>query len=146
MEQGVNGIRATGAEMGLPYFLGLLAESLASSGQRTRALALLEEAIRSAMRNGGHFMLSELLRTRAEILSQSKDRNALEIETLLRSAIDIAQKQNALVPALRSATSLARMLRQHKRKAEARDVLAAYAHIIASVAGTRDAVLATELK
>jgi DNA-binding SARP family transcriptional activator/predicted ATPase len=145
MEQGVKAIRATGAEMGLPYFLGLLAETLASSGQRSRALDLLEEAIRSAMRNGSHFMLSELLRTKAEILSLTKDRNTPEIEMLFRSAIDMAQKQNALMLALRSATSLARILRQHKRRAEARDVLAPYANLIASLAGSRDAASAAEL-
>jgi predicted ATPase len=145
MEQGVKAIRATGAEMGLPYFLGLLAETLASSGQRSRALDLLEEAIRSAMRNGSHFMLSELLRTKAEILSLTKDRNMPEIEMLFRSAIDMAQKQNALMLALRSATSLARILRQHKRRAEARDVLAPYANLIASLAGSRDAASAAEL-
>src|SRR5262249_43075779 len=55
MERGVTDIRATGAEMGLPYFLGLLAETLARAGDGSRALSLLEEAIRGAMQNGSHF-------------------------------------------------------------------------------------------
>src|SRR5262249_30384442 len=89
MERGVAGIRATGAEMGLPYFLGLLAETLARADDRSRALSLLEEAIRGAMQNGSHFLLSELVRMKAEILSGAKDQDVLEVETLLHSAIDI---------------------------------------------------------
>jgi DNA-binding SARP family transcriptional activator/predicted ATPase len=145
MEQGVQGIRATGAEMGLPYLLGLLAEALAGAGQERRALALLDEAIGSAMQNGAHFLLSELMRIKAEVLCQAKDRDVREIEALLRSATDIAHKQNAPLPALRSATSLARLLWQHGRRAEAQEALAPYASLTAKLAGTRDAVSAMEL-
>ena len=80
MEKAVQAIRATGAEMGLPYLLALLAETLASAGRRDRALQMLDQSIGGAMQNGSHFLLSEILRTKGEVLSQAKDRNPKEIE------------------------------------------------------------------
>ena len=145
MEHGVQAIRATGAEMGLPYFLGLLAETLADAGQKDRALDTLEQATASAMENGTHFLLSEIVRTKAEVLAQQQDRNSKEIEALFRSAIDIATKQNAPLPALRAATSWARFLTRQRRRAQARIVLQPYAQLIVSLAGSRDAQLAAEL-
>ena len=145
MEQGVQAIRATGAEMGLPYFLGLLGETLASTGQKDRALEVLDQATASAMQNGTHFLLSEIVRTKAEVLAQLKDRNAKEVEALFCSAIEIATKQNAPLPALRAATGWARFLTRQRRRAQARTVLEPYAKLIASLAGSRDAASAAEL-
>jgi predicted ATPase len=94
MERGVQAIRATGADAGLPYLLGLLAKVVSSTGQRDRALSLLDQAIGSAKQSGTHFLLSEVLRSKAEVLAQAKDHNSREIDELLRGAIDIAT-QNA---------------------------------------------------
>ena len=145
MERGVRAIRATGAEMGLPYLLGLLAKMVGGTGRRDRALSLLDEAIDSAKQNGTHFLLSEILRTKAEVLAQAKDRNLKEIEALLLAAIDIAVKQNAPLPALRAATSLARSLTDRRRRSEARAVLKPHAELIATLTGTPDAISAIEL-
>jgi predicted ATPase/class 3 adenylate cyclase len=145
MERGVQAIRATGAEMGLPYLLGLLAKVVGSRGQRDRALSLLDEAIDSAKRNGTHFLLSEILRTKAEVLAQAKDRNFKEIDALLRGAIDIAVKQKAQLPALRAATSLARSLNDRRRRTEASALLKPHAELIVSLTGTPDGASAIEL-
>ena len=145
MERGVRAIRATGAEMGLPYLLGLLAEALAGADRRDAALRVLDQAIGSAMQNGTHFLLSEIVRIKGEVLAQAKDRNATEIESLLRSAVDIATEQNAPLPALRAATGLARFLTDQRRRPEARAVLEPHSALIASLAGTRDAVSAAEV-
>lgn len=145
MEQGVQAIRATGAEMGLPYFLGLLGETLAGAGQKDRALDVLNQATASAMQDGTHFLLSEIVRTKAEVLAQLKDSDTREVEALFRSAIEIATKQNAPLPALRVATGWARFLVRQRRRAQARTVLAPYAQLIASLAGSRDAASAAEL-
>jgi predicted ATPase len=144
MEQGVQGIRATGAEMGLPYFLGLLGEALARTGQTERALGLLDQARASAMQNGAHFLLSEVLRIKAEVLAQSKDCGTEEVEALFRSAVEIATRQNAQLPALRAATGWARFLSRRRRRAQARTLLEPYAHLIASLVGSRDAASAAE--
>jgi predicted ATPase len=146
MERGVQGIRTTGADAGLPYLLGLLAEVVSSTGQRDRALPLLDQAIGSAKQNGTYFLLSEVLRSKAEVLARAKDHDSREIEALLRAAIDIATKQNAPLPALRAATSLARSLSDRKRRSEARALLKPYAELIATLTGTPDGASAIELR
>src|SRR5262249_54478393 len=142
---GVQAIRATGADAGLPYLFGLLAKVVSSTGQRDRALSLLDQAIDSAKQNGTHFLLSEILRTKAEVLAQAKDCNSKEIEALLRGAIDIATKQKAPLPALRAATSLARSLTDRKRRSEARALLKPYAELIATLMDTPDGASTIEL-
>jgi hypothetical protein len=82
---------------------------------------------------------------RAEILARTREGDLTEIESLLRNAIAFAQRQGAVLPALRSATSLARMLWHRRRRSEAREVLEPYAGLIASLAGNRDAASAAEL-
>jgi tetratricopeptide (TPR) repeat protein len=145
MERGVEAIRATGAEMGLPYFLGLLGETLAGAGQYDRALEMLDKATSSARLNGTHLLLSEIVRTKAEVLAEQKDGDAKQIEELFRSAIAIATRQNAPLPALRAATGWARALRRQGRRAEARAILEPYAPLLVSLGGSRDAAAAAEL-
>jgi DNA-binding winged helix-turn-helix (wHTH) protein/predicted ATPase len=145
MERGVEGIRATGAWMGLPYFQGLLGEALAGLGQLDRAVDLLDHAVSSARQNGSHFLLSEILRTKAGVLAQAKDCDDKEVDALFRSAVGIATKQNAPLPALRAATGWARSLTDRRQGAQARAVLAPYAQLIGSLAGSADAAAAAEL-
>jgi tetratricopeptide (TPR) repeat protein len=123
MREGIDAIRETGAEMGMPYFLGLLSEVIAKTGDTARALALLEESVRSALRNGAHFQYSELLRLKAEILLQISESNTAEIDSLFCQAIDVAHQQKAILPAFRAATARARFLTAHSRLAEAEEVL-----------------------
>ena len=79
-----------------------------------------------------------------EVLVRMKDRNSKQIESLLRSAVHTAVEQNAPLPALRAATSLARFLSSQQRRAEAHAVLEPHATLIANLAGTQDAALAAE--
>ena len=62
----------------------------------------------------------ELLRLRGELLlSQSAPATAKPAENLFRQALDLAHQQGALSWELRAATSLARLLRDQGRQAEA---------------------------
>jgi hypothetical protein len=106
---------------------------------------VLEQAIGSAMQSGSHFLLSEIVRTKAEVLAQAKDRDAKEIEALFASAINIATSQNAQLPTLRAATGLARFLTRQRRRVQARAILEPHATLIAKLAGSRDAASAAEL-
>jgi len=145
MQQGVEAIRATGAEMGLPYFLGLFGETLAAAGQPERARAVLRTATESARHNGTHFLLSEILLTEAELLDRGKHEDVKLIEALFRRAVAIATSQQAPLPALRAATGWARMLVNRGRRAEACAILQPHAQLIADLAGSRDALAAAEL-
>lgn len=129
MERGVAGIRASGAEMGLPYFLALLAETIAGTGDAARAVSILEEATSAAMRNGTHFQFSELLRIRASIMLQTDRRNVAEADALLARAVAFAQNQGADMPAFQAATMRAQLLTDQKRQAEADALLAPFAHL-----------------
>lgn len=145
MEQGVQGIRATGALMGLPYLLGLLGETLAATGEQNRALEVLDQAIANANENGSHFLLSEIVRAKAEVVARGRHYDAGEVEALFRSAVEIATRQKASLLALRAATGWARLLTRQRKKAQARIVLEPYAQLIAGLAGSKDAASATEL-
>ena len=145
MERGIQAIRKTGAEMGLPYFLGLLGETHARAGDRKRAIEVIDQAIAKARTSGSHFQFSELLRLKAEIKAQAKDCDRAQVEALFRSAIDSARSQGAVIPELRAATSLARHFAARRRGAEARDLLAPYAGFVVPLQDSVDARMAAEL-
>jgi DNA-binding winged helix-turn-helix (wHTH) protein/predicted ATPase len=62
LDDALNRYAETGAAISRPHFLGLRAETLAARGQAAAALALVEEAIRTAKRTGELYYLPELLR------------------------------------------------------------------------------------
>jgi hypothetical protein len=145
MEQGVQAIRATGAEMGLPYFLGLLGESYSKAQEGGKALAMIGAAIGSAERNGARFQLSELLRMRADVLARGQYAGSDEVERTFRTAIESARDQGAVMPELRAATSLAGYLSERERLAEAHEVLRSYKDLIRTTPGCTDIDAAAEL-
>jgi predicted ATPase len=131
--------------MGLPYLMGLLGGALAGAGQRDRAISMVGHAIDSARQNGSQLLLSEIVRTKAEMVAQRKDRDDKEVEALFRSAVEMATKQGAPLPGLRAATGWARFLVQRRQRAQARAVLQPYAHLIAGLDSNPDATAAAEL-
>ena len=145
MEQGVQAIRATGAEMGLPYFLGLLGETYSKAREAGKALATIGAAIESAERNGARFQLSELLRMRADVLARGRYSDSDEVERTFRAAIESARSQGALMPELRAATSLAGYLAETERRSEARELLRSYSDFIRTTPGCTDIDAAAEL-
>ena len=52
MHQGLAAWRATGAEMGRPYFLALLAEAYGKAGQGEEGLTVLAEALAAVDKTG----------------------------------------------------------------------------------------------
>jgi predicted ATPase len=145
MEKGVQAIRTTGAEMGLPYFLGLLGEAYGMAGEPERALAIISAAIESAEANGARFQLPELLRMRAELLNQDPDRDDSTIKEALRAAIDSARSQGAIMAELRASISLAKHFAAKGRWAEASALLQPHAEFIRATPGYVDTEAAAEL-
>jgi predicted ATPase len=145
MEQGVQAIRATGAEMGLPYFLGLLGETYSKAQEGGKALAMIGAAIESAGRNGARFQLSELLRMRADVLTRGRYADPDEVERTFRAAIESARNQGAVMPELRAATRLAGYFAETERLAEARELLRSYSDFIRTTPGCTDIDAAAEL-
>ena len=124
IHQGLTAWRATGAEIGQPYYLALLAEAYGTMGQPEAALVVLVEALTLVDNTGERLYESELYRLKGELLLQQSSDNHLEAETCFHHAIAIAQKQSAKSWELRAATSLARLWQQQGKRQEAHDLLA----------------------
>ena len=130
MSAGVNTYRGTGAEVMVPYFLGLLAESHGRAGQHQEGLRVLDQALAAVNRSRECWWEAELYRLKGELtLNQTgADRTTSEIQ---RTAADyflqaqnIAARLNAKSLELRAAMSLSRLLKEQGKRAEARRILA----------------------
>ena len=123
MRQGLESWRATGAVLMTAYWLTNLAGSLSAAGMYDAAKRSAEEAL-SIMNQTDHRYFEpeahRLLGTAAWIA----DHDEVTAVTCLDRALASARRQNARVLELRAATSLARLLAEQSRRAEARDLLA----------------------
>ena len=111
MEEAISAIRRTGAEMGLPYFIGLYAEALADSGRVNEAEKSVAAALDLGRHNGTYFQLAEVLRIEA-CIRESSGGSPDEIEQMLHKAESIATLQHSATGRLRVALELARRLRK----------------------------------
>ena len=101
-----------------------MAEALGRAGQIADGLAAIEEAIARSERSEERWVIAELLRIKGELLLlQDAPGAAAAAEDHFRQALDWARRQGALSWELRAATSLARLLRDQGRSAEAMALL-----------------------
>ena len=68
LQQGLDALRALGAELRLPYYLSLLAETLVRAGRMSEALASISTGFAFASKNGEEWTIAELHRTEGELL------------------------------------------------------------------------------
>jgi DNA-binding SARP family transcriptional activator/predicted ATPase len=68
LQQGLDAFRTLGAELRLPYYLSLLAETLARAGRMSEALATISSGFAFASKNGEEWAVAELHRTQGELL------------------------------------------------------------------------------
>jgi predicted ATPase len=108
MRQGLTDARATGAELGQPACLALLAEMQGQVGQIEAGLRVLAEAVVAVERTEERFYEAELHRLQGELLLQQA----------------VADQQQAKSLELRIAMSLSRLWQQQGKRAEARELLA----------------------
>jgi predicted ATPase len=105
-------------------FLSEMAEALGRAGQIAHGLTAIDEAIERCERTEEHWVMSELLRVRGELLRlQDAPAAAAAAEEHFWRALDWARRQGALSWELRAATSLARLLRDQDRPADAMALL-----------------------
>jgi predicted ATPase len=101
-------------------FLSEIAEALGRAGQIADGLAEIDEAIERCQRTEEHWVISELLRIKSELLLlRGATAAASAAEDHFRHALDWARRQGALSFELRAATSLARLQRDQGRSADA---------------------------
>ena len=124
MRRGISAWRATGGARGnwsLPY----LAIGLGSIGRPEEGLELVVEGFASAAKTGEQVYIPSLHHVKGELLLAQNPSDVAEAEQCFRTAVEIAQRQNARSPELRATASLARLLAKQGRHDEARAMLAA---------------------
>jgi predicted ATPase/DNA-binding winged helix-turn-helix (wHTH) protein len=130
---GLRLIRSCFAELGetgitAPRFMRFaavdLAEGLGRAGQIADGLAVIGDAIARAERTEELWQLAELLRVKGELLlSRAALEDLAAAEDCFRQALDCAREQGALSWELRAAASLAKLMRDQSRSADALAVL-----------------------
>jgi predicted ATPase len=106
----------------LPGFAGASAEGLRKTGQFEEALFTINGGIARAINSGVELDLSELLRTKSQILAAQHDRESAM--NCLTEALAVARAQSALAWELRSTMALGRLLSEDGQRDQARHTLA----------------------
>ena len=123
MQEGNRIWRASGANIGQPEYLIVLAEVLGNAGQVEKGLGVLEEAFEMVNKSGETIYAAELHRIKGELILKSHTENQAKAEACYREALKIARLQQAKILELRTTTSLSRLLLEQGRSGEARDLL-----------------------
>ncbi len=124
MCQGLAAWRASGAELGRPYFLALVAEGCGKMGPVEEGLTLLAEALAAVHNTGERWCEVELYRLKGELLLARSGEDHGEAEACFRQALETARRQGAKSLELRAAMSLSRLWQQQGKGDEARELLA----------------------
>jgi predicted ATPase len=114
----------SGARQNTPYLKSVLAEGMAQLGDRSGALALVDEAVAQVERPGWEerWYYAETLRIKGWLLALQGDSAVAERSYI--ASLDWARQQQAKSWELRTATSYARLLCAQGRVREAHDLLA----------------------
>jgi len=121
MRRGLAAYQATGAEVGRPYFLTLLAEGNVQVEER---LSILDEALAAVRKTGERWYEAELYRLKGELVLIRPAHEGGDAEACFQQALDIARRQQARALELRVALSLGRLWQQQGKSREAHDLLA----------------------
>jgi predicted ATPase len=118
--------QAGGAKF-MPRFLlplGELAACLGEAGEIGQGLAIVDDALARCETRDEGWYLAELLRIKGELILKGDGSEAVaRAEEEFLSALNLARRQGALSWELRAATSLARLLRDQGRSADATALL-----------------------
>ena len=104
-----------------PAQLGLLGAAYAGTGRTEEALSLIDQGLETARQARGLEVVPALHRLRAKTLAATRPAEAVKE---LELSLAIAGEQSARIEELRSATVLARLLKETNQRTYARDLLA----------------------
>jgi adenylate cyclase len=111
IEEGIEGWRAPGSMLLLPYWLALKAEALNFAGRTSEALVAVQEAEALAERSGEHWWRAELYRLRGVFLA-TLGADEAQIEAAFHQAVGTAERQNSISLRKRAEASHAEYRRQ----------------------------------
>ena len=124
MEAGIVGFERLGGVPQLQYLKALCAECFGKLGRRAEALRSLDYNLAHIEKTGERGDHAEILRLKGEVLAMCDQPHMAGAEACFREALQVANAQEAKWRELRSALSLARLLRNTNRRDEARTMLA----------------------
>jgi len=124
MRSALDVMRAAGAELGRPYYTGVLAEAYGKAGQPAQGIAVIEEAVDCVNRTGQRLLEPELQRMKGDLLLAVSQDTQAEAEACFRHAVDCASRQGAKSWELAAAISLSRLWRGQGKHDDARTLLA----------------------
>jgi predicted ATPase len=124
VREGLAAITMTGAAIGWPWFLSMLAEACMEGGRLEEALSALTEARAFVNEHEARYFEPEINRLIGELLLKQADSNAPGAQGCFRRAIEVARNQSAKSWELRATMSLARLLDKQGKRDEARAMLA----------------------
>ena len=104
LRHGIEALKATGAELRLPFYYGLLAEVCGLAGQLGEALANIATGFAFLRKNGELWPGPELHRIHGDLLLNSGD--VFQAEASYRRAVDSARQSGSLLFELRAASRL----------------------------------------
>ncbi len=125
VRRGLDRYLATGARLGLSWFLALLAETYAATGQYDEGLQALGDAEAHVQATDERYYEAEVLRLKGELLIRRDASGSVPAEDCFQRAIAVARRQHAKSWELRAAMSLARLWSAQGRPQDAYDRLAA---------------------
>ena len=123
IRRGLSAMKETGAELGRPLFLSLLADTLEIEGDNTEALKAVEAGIQIASSNGDRMIEADLNRLKGRFLQNEKASRS-EVAFYYRRAVEVAQGQEANLLELRALLGLARLEYSGQAKTGAKERLA----------------------
>ena len=107
LRHGFDALRATGAELRLPFYHALLAEACARAGKLGEALASISSGLAFQSKNGEVWAAPYLHQIHGDLLLQ--DGNYAQARASYERALEAAQQTGARLLALRSAVRICRM-------------------------------------
>jgi predicted ATPase len=120
-------------------FSGSIAIGLAQTGRIDDGLAVIGEAIEECERNSEGWIVPELIRIKGTLLQMGDAKSQAEkSEDHFRRSLQLAQSQGALAWELRTAISLAQLLRDNSRLHEAHNLLSSVYERFTEGFGTAD--------
>ncbi len=123
IERQIDEARQKGVGFMQPMMCSWLADMHAESDDNETALSIVEQTLAELNDATGRSWEAELHRQRARLLLARDPAKVSEAESDLKSAIDVARRQNAKSLELRASTDLATLWRAQGRVDEARDLL-----------------------
>jgi class 3 adenylate cyclase/predicted ATPase len=136
---GLDGYEALDSWLASCWFRSMLASAYGRAELPDAALRTLKDALAIATRTGDHFFLAEVYRMRGEsTLAQGGPTAMPDAEDLFRQSLEVARQQSALSWELRTAVSLARLLRETGRHAQAAELILPVCHNFTEGFGTPD--------